>query len=51
VGKNLVHEIEKGRLSVQFDNLMKILGVLNISIELKSPLMGLFTKENSDEKS
>ena len=49
VGKNMVYEIEKGRLSVQFDNMMKILNILNIDIVLKSPLMELFKKENPDE--
>lgn len=49
VGKNMVYEIEKGRLSVQFDNMMKILNILNIDMDLKSPLMERFKKENPDE--
>jgi y4mF family transcriptional regulator len=49
VGKNMVYEVEKGRLSIQLDNLMKILNILNLTIELKSPLMELFKRENPDE--
>nr|NJM02412.1 helix-turn-helix transcriptional regulator [Desulfobacula sp.] len=49
VGKNMVYEVEKGRLSIQLDNLMKILNILNLTIELKSPLMALFKRENPDE--
>ncbi|OGR10544.1 MAG: hypothetical protein A2277_05855 [Desulfobacterales bacterium RIFOXYA12_FULL_46_15] len=49
VGKNMVYGIEKGRLSVQFDNILKILNILNIDVDLKSPLMARFKQENPDE--
>ena len=39
VGKTVIYDIEKGKESVQLDTLRKILKVLNIKIELKSPLM------------
>jgi transcriptional regulator with XRE-family HTH domain len=39
VGKTVIYDIEKGKESVQFDTLRKILKVLNIRIHLKSPLM------------
>ncbi|MDA0577076.1 MAG: helix-turn-helix transcriptional regulator [Verrucomicrobia bacterium] len=39
VGKATVFDIEKGKASVQFDKLLKILAVLNITLEPTSPLM------------
>lgn len=42
VGKTVVFDIEKGKISIQLDTLVKILKVLNIKIELLSPLMNLF---------
>jgi len=39
VGKTVVYDIEKGKETIQLDTLRKILKVLNIKIELTSPLM------------
>jgi y4mF family transcriptional regulator len=39
VGKTVVFDIEKGKESVRLDTLRKILKVLNIKIQLTSPLM------------
>ena len=39
IGKSAVFDIEKGKLSVQLDTLLKVLSVLNITIELESQLM------------
>lgn len=39
VGKTVVYDIEKGKETIQLDTLRKILKVLNIRIELTSPLM------------
>lgn len=39
VGKTVIYDIEKGKETVQLDTLRKILRVLNIKIELTSPLM------------
>jgi y4mF family transcriptional regulator len=39
VGKTVIFDVEKGKLSVQLDTLLKILGVLNITIKLESPLI------------
>lgn len=50
LGKTVIFDIEKGKLSVRFDTLLKVMKVLNIKIELQSPLMGLF-KEQLNEKS
>lgn len=49
VGKTVIFDLEKGKLSVRFDTLLKVLKVLNIRIDLYSPLMDVF-KEQSDEK-
>ncbi len=39
VGKTVVYDIEKGKETVQLNTLRNILNVLNIKIELTSPLM------------
>jgi HTH-type transcriptional regulator / antitoxin HipB len=50
LGKTVIFDIEKGKLSVRLDTLLKVLSVLNIQIEFQSQLMGLF-KEGMNEKS
>ena len=42
VGMSSVFEIEKGKITVRLQTLMKVLTVLNISIEFKSSLMEEF---------
>lgn len=37
VGKTLVFNIEKGRTNVHFENLLKVLRVLNIKIHIEAP--------------
>lgn len=49
VGKNLVYEVEKGKLSIRLDNLLKILQVLNIDVSFHSPLYESFLKEYPDD--
>jgi y4mF family transcriptional regulator len=39
VGKTVVFDLEKGKETVQLDTLRKILSVLNIRVQLTSPLM------------
>lgn len=39
VGKTVIFDIEKGKETIQFSTLKKVLSVLNISIEFKSPLI------------
>ena len=48
VGKNMVYELENGKQSVQLDNLLKILRVLNIELTFQSPLREIFLKEYPD---
>lgn len=42
VGKTVVYDIEKGKETVRLNTLLKVLGALNISISLDSPLMDRF---------
>ncbi len=50
VGKTVIYDIEKGKETIQLNTLGKILKVLNIKIELTSPLMNN-QQIISDEKS
>lgn len=45
VGKTAIFDIEHGKKTVQLETLVKILNVLNVTIEFESPLMKNF-KEN-----
>ncbi len=47
VGKTAVYDIEHGKDSIQFDTLLKVLKVMNIELELQSPLMKNMGHENS----
>ncbi len=42
IGKTGVFDIEKGKPTVQMDTLLKVLGALNITIKLQSPLIDQF---------
>ena len=50
VGKTVVYDIENGKETVRLNTLFRILGVLNISISLESPLMDQY-KADDDAKS
>jgi HTH-type transcriptional regulator / antitoxin HipB len=39
VGKTAVYDIEKGKPSIRFNTLLKVFGILNIKLELQSPIM------------
>lgn len=47
VGKTAVFDIEHGKETVQMDTLLKVLKVMNIELELSSPLMKTWSHENS----
>lgn len=56
LGKTVIFDIERGKQSIRFDTLLKVMKVLNISIQFQSPLMDLFyteytTKEVEDATS
>lgn len=42
LGKTVIFDIEKGKLSVQLNTLLKVLEVLNITLDFQGPLMHLF---------
>ena len=48
VGKTTVFDIEHGKLTVQLDSLLSVLGVLNISIELSGPFSHEFAEKQED---
>ena len=39
VGKTVVYDIEKGKQSIRFNTLLKVLKALNITINYSSPLL------------
>jgi HTH-type transcriptional regulator / antitoxin HipB len=49
LGKTVVYDIEKGKISVKISTLLKLLHVLNIKIEFTSPLMPIFEKEMNEK--
>lgn len=51
VGKTVIYDIEKGKDTVRFNTLIKVLTALNINIKLESPLMNLMEKENEKSQS
>ena len=44
VGKTTVFDIEKGKRTVQYNSILRVLDVLNISLTWKSPLKEYFPK-------
>ena len=49
VGKTVIYDIEKGKESIRLNTLKKILKVLNIKIELQSPLMDSLMKPGNEK--
>lgn len=47
VGKTVVFDLEKGKETVRLDTLRKVLRVLNIRVQLSSPLMNQFTNDKN----
>lgn len=51
VGKTSIFDIEHSKKTVRLDTLLKVLEVLNISVELNSPLMKAYKENiNKDER-
>ncbi len=48
VGKTVVFDLEHSKPSIQLDTLVKILNVLNISLEPQSPLMLEFGEKKGE---
>jgi HTH-type transcriptional regulator/antitoxin HipB len=55
VGKTVIYDLEKGKSTIQFSTLKKILNALNIKMEFNSKLMKAYyeqmNKENINAKS
>lgn len=49
LGKTVIFDIEKGKLSVRLNTLLKVMHVLNIQLELTSPLMEFFKGEINEK--
>lgn len=49
-GKTVVFDIEKGKKTIQLNSLLKVLKALNIELELSSPLMESYRRDQ-DAKS
>ncbi len=47
VGKTVIYDIEKGKETIRLDTLRKILLVLNISVNLTSPLMDQIMRDET----
>jgi y4mF family transcriptional regulator len=47
VGKTVVYDIEKGKETIKLNTLRKILYVLNIKVELTSPIMNKITEDET----
>ncbi len=50
VGKTTIFDLENGKLSIRLNTLLKILDILNIRIELKSPLISEFNLNHRNSK-
>lgn len=50
VGKTVVFDLEKGKITVRLDTLLKVLHVMNIRMEFIGPLLERF-RESLNEKS
>ena len=49
VGKTVIYDIENGKETIQLNTLRKVLSVLNIKIELTSPLMDNLRKMGNEK--
>ncbi|CAB1085460.1 hypothetical protein D1AOALGA4SA_12947 [Olavius algarvensis Delta 1 endosymbiont] len=46
VGKTVIYDIEKGKETIRFSTLLKVLKALNISITFTSPLMEVLNEKS-----
>lgn len=49
LGKTVIFDIEKGKLSIRLETLLKVFRILNIKIDFQSPLMHLFKQTEFEE--
>ena len=50
IGKTAIFDIEHGKPTVRFETLKRVLDVLNISIQLDSPLMAHYEEQIDAER-
>lgn len=46
VGKTVIYDIEKGKETIRFSTLLKVLKALNISVTFTSPLMEVLNEKS-----
>ncbi len=51
VGKTVVFDIERGKATVQYQSLAKVLAVLNVRLTFQSPLMVEFQNQKTETNS
>lgn len=44
IGKTVIYDIEHGKVTIKLQTLLKILHILNITLDLQSPLMEAYEK-------
>jgi len=49
IGKTVIFDLEKGKETVQFKSLIKVLNALNIKISLESPLINKYNSEGHEK--
>ncbi len=50
VGKTVVYDIEHAKKTIRLDSVIKILMVLNITVELQSPLMKTYREHINEDR-
>ncbi len=50
VGKTTIFDLENGKLSIRLTTLLKIIDILNIEIQLDSPLISEFNLNHGNSK-
>ena len=51
VGPSSIYELERGKMTVQYETLLKVCSILNISIEFASPLMNEYRSSGNPMQS
>lgn len=46
VGKTVIYDLEKGKLTVQWSTILSVIQALNIKLKFQSPLMEAYEKSN-----
>ncbi len=49
IGKTVIYDIEKGKMTIRYTTLLKIFQALNINIKFESPLMNIFRETNYEK--